>query len=238
MHKVVSFVLIIVVCTLAARNPGDNHYFAAGTVSWHQRFGYMDFGNDRVEYEEQNLLRTQGIVFGKNIPLPLKLRLSLPLQLEYGLVEDDYFEEVSLTNGEVSDLVLYSKMYHVGIIPLCQIPLRMAPVAWPVFSIGGGLHYVAFIEELRPADNKLKYNVTDDYLEESRKVIFSVTGGGGFEFRAGPHVVFSLQYFFRYWKPVQREMARDLFPYEKIPYAERFFTHNVTLAIMAPRVKD
>ena len=78
--------LAAVVSTVNSRTPVDNHYFAAGTVGWHLRDGYIDFGHGRIEHVDRRTVRSQGLSLGKNFGLPFGLRLGVPLRFEYGKV--------------------------------------------------------------------------------------------------------------------------------------------------------
>lgn len=172
--------------------------------------------------------------------MPLKMRLTLPLIFEYGKVREDLFKQVPLEIGDTSDLAHNSRMYHIGVIPHLQFPFRgLSKVVWPILSLGGGVHYVLFSEELRPVDTHLRLTIIDEYLDEdSKNIVFSVSGGGGLEFKPGKNVLFSLSYFFRYWEPVRRGSDRGYYPYRKIPYTERFFTHSIVFSVMIPGISQ
>ncbi len=228
--------LITIPCIVLSRSAGDDFVFTGGTVAWHNRYGYTDFGEDRIEYTQNPLLRTQGLLLGKNFPLPFDCRVMMPFWFEYGVVKDGFFENVPLTNGTTPNLLLKSKMYHVALQPLVQMPLHAESKARPVASAGFGIHYTAFIEEFRPDDGQ-NIIVPDSYLEESKTLSFSIAGGGGMEVLFDSRFILSFNYMFRYWKPVRRRTSRDLFPLESIPYAERFLTHSVFIAILIPPVR-
>jgi hypothetical protein len=220
-----------------ARAPGDDHFFTGVSVSWHKRLGQIDFGEGRIEYSEPARLQTVGLTIGKNFPLPFNLRLALPLILETGSVRDDSFEEVPLNNGSVHDLILYSKMYHAGLQPILRIPFRLNSGVWPCLSAGAGVHYVAFVEQLLPADGT-DLLVEDPYLEESRNIVASGAAGAGINIVINNRFIVFLQYLFRYWRPVKRKTARDLFPLDAQSYSERFLSHMVSIAVMVPRRGD
>lgn len=216
------------------RAPGDNSLFTGISLSWHQRLGRIDFGEGRMEYSEPARLRTLGISLGRNFPLPMNLRLSIPVLLETGSVSDDEFNEVPLDNGSVHDLVLYSRIYHAGLQPMLRLPFRLHAGVWPCISAGFGVHYVAFIEEFRAAD-ETDLIVKDPYLEESRNIIPSGVAGGGVNIVINERMVLFCQYLFRYWRPVKRKTARDLFPLDRQSYSERFLSHMIQIALLVPQ---
>ena len=216
-----------------ARSLTDDDYFAFGLISWHSRDGMIDFGGGRVQHFERKLLRTQGIAIGKNFSLPFGLRVGVPLLLEFGSAQEGIVEGLLLTDGSMPKLIYKSVMYHLGCQPLIEFPFRLSDGVWGYGAIGGGCHYVALLEEERDASLNRKLTPEGDpYLEDSRRLSASAAAGAGMEFTAGKRLVFSFQYLFRFWKPVARKTARDLFPYEKLPYAERFFSHSITAGFL------
>ena len=220
---------LCLVPVVQARSLTDNHFFASGVVSWHSRDGMIDFGDGRVQHFERRLLRTQGITVGKNFVLPFGLRVAVPLFLEFGAVQEGTVEGLLLSDGSMPPSMIYkSVMYHVGCQPLVEFPFRLSDGAWGFGAIGGGCHYVALFEEEKDPDRNLKLTSEGDpYLEDSRRLSASAAAGAGMEFLVGKRLVFSIRYLFRFWKPVQRETVRDLFPLT-MPYSEWFFTHGIS----------
>ena len=217
-----------------ARSLTDSHFFTYGTVGWHSRDAYINFDDGRRQHFERALLRTQGVTIGRNLSLPLGLRIALPFIFEYGSVEEGVVEGVMLEDGTTPELLYNSVMYHAGCQPLFHFPLRLSDGVWAYGALGGGIHYVALVEEERISSDR-KTRVIDEYLEKSNRVAASAAAGIGMEFAMTPRLVFSFSYLFQFWKPVSRETARDLFPLEKLPYAERFFTHSVSAGfLLAP----
>ncbi len=230
-------VLIVLTCltfTGKARSLTDDYYFAFGMVNWHSRDGMIDFGGDHVQHFVRKLLRTQGIAVGKNFSLPLSLRIAVPLLLEFGKVQEGTVEDMPLDDGLTHDLIFNSVLYHAGLQPMIQFPLRLSGGVWTYAAIGGGLHYVTLLEEERIATDR-NTRVSDNYLERSSRISTSAAVSAGMEFEVSSRLVFSFKYLFRFWKPVVRKTARDLFPYEKLPYAERFFTHGISAGFLLSR---
>lgn len=224
-------VLSCLVFTGNAHSITDDHFFAFGMVNWHSRDGMIDFGGDRVQHFKRKLLRTQGIAVGKNFSLPLSLRIAIPLLLEFGSVQEGTVEGVVLEDGSTPLLLYTSVIYHAGLQPMIQFPLRLSDGVWSYAAIGGGLHYVTLLEE-EHIDSDRNTRVIDNYLERGSRISTSAAVSAGMEFEVSSRLVFSFNYLFRFWKPVARKAARDLFPYEKLPYAERFFTHGVSAGFL------
>jgi hypothetical protein len=227
-------VLSCLVFTGNAHSITDDHFFAFGMVNWHSRDGMIDFGGDHVQHFERKLLRTQGIAVGKNFSLPLSLRIAVPLLLEFGKVQEGTVEDMPLDDGLTHDLIFNSVLYHAGLQPMIQFPLRLSDGVWTYAAIGGGLHYVTLLEEERIASDRRR--VSDNYLERSSRISTSAAVSAGMEFEVSSRLVFSFKYLFRFWKPVARKTARDLFPYEKLPYTERFFTHGISAGFLFSRI--
>lgn len=228
--------IILLLSSLAwSRTPVDNYYFAGGLMGINNRFGRIELGDDKLTDVDINPLRSFGLVFGRNVPLPFHLRLAVEAHLETGSVEDGRFEDVLLDNGTTPDLLFISRMYHAGIQPMLHIPLRKTASAWPFVAVGPGVHYVFFKEELKPDDDQ-NIRVEDSYIEEGKRFCFSVSGGGGFEFTISPRMAVRLSYLFKLWKPVERLTARDLFPLDKKTYYEIFHTHLFYITVNVPSV--
>lgn len=224
------------VSNVKARTPADNHYFIAAAIGAHNRDGYLDFGNDRVEYVPRNRLWSIGLSAGKNFGLPLGIRLALPMQFDYGKVVEDTVSDLTLVDGTSPPLALYSLMYHLGLEPILQFPFRCAPRIWMYGALGGGVHYVTITEELRLINDAQNRRVEGDFrLEEGSKVSFSAAAGGGIEITMAPHASLFLNYTFRFWQPVHRKTHRDLFPLDAQPYRERFLSNMLSLGILFSR---
>ena len=237
MHSCRMVLLVAVLCMVPpvqSRSLTDDYYFAYGVVNWHSRDGIIDFGDGRLQHFERKLLRTQGIGLGKNFALPFGLRVAVPLYGEYGSVREGTVEGVVLEDGSTPQLLYSSIMYHIGCQPMIQFPLRLSDGVWGFAAIGGGVHYVNLKEEER-IDTDRKTRVIDDYLEKSGRFSASAAAGAGMEFVVSKQFVFSVQYLFRFWKPVQRKTSRDLFPLESMPYSELFFTHGISVGFLFAR---
>jgi hypothetical protein len=216
---------------VCARTLTDNHFFLYGQLNWHSRDGVINFGNGRLQHFERNLLRTQGIAVGRNFRLPFGLRVALPLFFEFGSVREGTVEGVTLEDGTSPVLRYNSVMYCGGCQPLIQFPLRLSDAAWAFAAIGGGINYVALFEEERIGDDR-NTRVIDTYMEKSKRISASAATGAGMEFKITPRLLFAVNYLFRFWKPVKRKTSRDLFPLEKLPYAERFFSHGISAGFL------
>jgi hypothetical protein len=238
LQRIVFVVVAGVLPGICARSSADNHYFAAGVVSWHLRDGSFDFGNSRIEKVELKTLRTQGFVAGKNFALPLQLRLGLPLRLEYGKATADTV--MLRLEGETTPqpLSLNSVFFQVGCEPILQLPYQFSPRGRGCLGIGGGIHYASMSEEEITMDGTRRNVTGDPYLEKGSRATFSVTAGHGFEMAVNPALSLSLAYNFRYWIPVKRKVYRDLFPIAGVPYSERFFTHSISAGLLFARERD
>lgn len=234
----VASLVAMVVCSglsLSARSLTDNYYFARGMMSWHSRDGRIDFGNGRVQHVERQLLRTQGVSIGKNFRLPLGFRVAIPVLFEFGSVREGTVQGILLEDGTSPPIHYNSLMYHFGSQPLVQFPLRLAAGVWGFAAVGGGIHYVILSEEERIADDLNTRIEGDRYLENSRNLSASAALGAGMEFEITKNLVLSLHYLFKFWKAVKRDTARDLFPLEKLPYSERFYTHGISAGFLFVR---
>lgn len=230
---------------ISARPPSGNHYLAGGGISWHERDGFITFDSRHTEHYEKHTLLTVDVVYGRNVALPRGLRLTLPLRLAYGSVFEGTVDNVNILIGtnpvqefDAVTLQLYSVVYHAGFEPMLQYPVRLTRDTWFYTATGGGFHYLGLIEQGR--NRKLKVTMTDKnfaYLERSSGVSFSAAAGAGFERVLSPRFSYALQYTFRIWRPVHRMTARDIFPIEKLPYAEQFYSHAVTVTVLVAKRK-
>ena len=231
------FLIAATVFPVNSRTPADNHLFIAAVVGGHSRDGYIDFGNNRIEHVSRQVMWSIGLSAGKNFGLPRGIRLSLPLQFDYGSAVDDTFD-IPLDDGTTPPTALHSIMYHFGLEPLFQFPFRLAPKAWANGALGGGIHYISFIEEERIINDPARRRIVGDmWPEKSSGVSFSAATGGGIEFTLAPQISLYIQYLFRFWRPINRKTHRDLYPLDQpsVQYAERFFTHLVSAGIMFSR---
>jgi hypothetical protein len=241
------FICITFPQTIHARTPADSRYFGGGGISFHERSGYIDFGEGRTEHIAANPLRTFGLVYGKNFRLPAGLRLQVPLQFEYGTVNERTIEDLEVIVEQkynvITDVDLYSVFYLAGCRPTVQAPVRLTENTWANCNVGVGVHYVLFTEECRkdnvPYEGKkqdVRMGTEDfDYLESDRHVCFSASAGAGLEILLGQKHLISLQYAFLFWEPVNRKTSRDLFVlYPKSMY-ERFLTHSFSIVYFISR---
>ncbi len=215
------------------RTPADNHYFIAAVTGVHNRYGFIDFGNDRTEYVRRNILWSLGVSGGRNFALKYGLRLALPMQFEYGKAIEDTVADLTLVDGTNPPLELHSLMYHLGVEPIFQLPFRLASALWMYAALGGGVHYTTLKEELRIIDDPRRRRVEgDSRLEEGGVAGFSIAAGSGIEIALSPTSGVFVNYIFRFWQPVNRMTHRDLFPLYARPYKERFFSNTVSLGIL------
>lgn len=210
---------------------GSGRFFGGLTAGWHSREGYMDFGDDRLQYVERSLMPSIGVMAGRYFGLPLGMRLALPFMFEYGAADEETIDVDIINYAEPQSVVLTSVMYHVGVQPLLQVPFRCRGNVFAYGAAGAGVHYVALVEEERFADDR-SIRVEDDFLEESRRVSLSAAAAVGLEYHIRPYFGIAVQYMFRFWKPVHNFIGRDLYILEKQRYVERFCSHGVSVLVL------
>ncbi|MCX7727260.1 MAG: hypothetical protein N2053_10485, partial [Chitinispirillaceae bacterium] len=158
-----------------SESPCDNFFFTSGIGAFHKRIAYIDFGNSKKEAVEHSPIYTLGISIGKNYRMPAGLRLKLPLLIEYGYVKE---EEIYLwLEGETEKQAvgLRSVLYNIGILPAIEYPFRLSTATWGFVSIGSGILYSNLKEEEYKISDPQITIVGDDYLEESRGIVFSAS---------------------------------------------------------------
>lgn len=221
---ILSAVLVLYVNAIDAALFPDHSYFAGINISRNLRKSNYKLSNGFEQAAALNNMISFGVFAGKKYDFFSNMRFQFPLMFNYGFAEEDTLEDVELSNGETEDLLLSSTFFHLGFIPQLQYCIPVTNQAQFYFSGGGGLHYTKIKEKESIIDQPEIRIVNDDLIEENR-ICFSADAGVGFEFLV-KKIVLSFQYTFRYWKPVDYKMSKDLFPLEPVNYSEYFFSHN------------
>jgi len=226
---------VLAVVSAAGRTPGDNSYFSSLSFVRHLRTGMIDFGSGRTESVSPAPMMSVGMSIGRNYRLTENLRLSLPFCLAYGFANEAKIEHLYLDDGSDPPANLNTVLLDIGIQPKLQAPLRLSEKAWALGIAGAGVHYCMSHEEEWTQDSR-HLLVDDPYLEKGSVVTWSVAAGAGLEWALARGRGVFIEYLFRFWYPVNRKTARDLFPLDKMPYRERFLTHSFSFGYMIPRL--
>lgn len=212
--------LIILVFSLPAKLNAsqviDRMYLAGVNVSYHDRLGHLFFSDGSEQKIARPEIPSIGLVIGKRFALPWKTRLQIPFFLDYGAVNED--------TENSFDGIKKTSLFHAGMIPTWQLPLRLSSESAFYLSVGGGLHLVRFIE-----------TDIDEIVNYSTCSSISFMGGAGFEMMTTKKRAITVQYTLRYGKPVYYKYMKDLFPYKSITYKETFLTHSIQFIVMVYR---
>jgi hypothetical protein len=222
-----ALICLFSIITFSYSLDANRSYFGMLNLSFHDRSGILDLGNNHQQMSNRPLLKTLGVSLGKNFALPLHFRLALPLVFDYGYVTDAS-DSMLLTNGVVSNVNLISVFNQIGISPELQYVLPVSGHLNIFLSVGGGIHYANFKQEERLADDN-SIRVIDTYPENYSGVRMSCCAGAGTELILNKRKAIAFRYLFRYWNPVNGESRHDLFPYDAVGYKERFLTHSFSV---------
>lgn len=207
-------VLISLLLTkLSASQVIDRMLFAGVSISYHDRLGHLSFSNGTEQDIGRSEIPSVGLVAGKRFALPWKIRLHVPVNMDYGYSREE--------PDESFDGVKKSSLFHFGLIPMLQLPLRLNSESAFYMSFGSGFHLVRFTE-----------NTVDDLMNSSNCSSVSLAGGVGFEIMTARNRAIAVQYTLRYGKPVYYDYMKDLFPYQSLTYKETVFTHSIQFIVM------
>ncbi len=213
--RITQFVVLffLLLTESSASNVIDRMFFTGVSITYHDRLGHLSLSGGR----EQDIARTEipsiGLLVGKRFALPWKLRLHVPVNIDYGSAREE--------PDESFDGVKKNSLFHFGLIPLLQLPLKLNSESAFYLSFGSGLHLVRFTE-----------NTVDDFMYSSTCSSISLTGGAGFEIMTAKNRAITVQYTLRYGKPVYYKYMKNLFPYNGLDYKETFFTHSIQFVVM------
>jgi hypothetical protein len=210
----------------------DNMFITGLHVSGSTRSGeYQLSGDEKFTVYPSGLLMG-GVELGKRFPLGLGFRLVLPADLSIGSTWEDVPGKVLLEDGSYEVLILKKMYITMGLTPLLQYVLPLQQERLKTFlSAGGGVHYTVYSEDER-IKARSNYRITDSNLEEGRTVAFSADFGAGCDLLVSKRQAIGLMYTFRFWKPVNYQTKKDLFPTSPIKYVETFFTHTVGIQFL------
>ncbi len=209
-----SLVLIFLLSAkISASQVIDRMFFAGVSISYHDRLGHLTFSDGSEQDIGRSEIPSVGLVAGKRFALPWKIRLHVPLNLDYGSVREE--------PDESFDGVTKSSLFHLGLIPVLQLPLRLSSESALYLSLGSGFHLVRFTE-----------NTGDDFMNTANCSSVSFTGGAGFETMTSKSRAISVQYSLRYGKPVYYKFMKDLFPHKGLDYKETIFTHSIQFMVL------
>jgi hypothetical protein len=205
--------------------------FAGVQTSFTDRRAYLDFG---LPYGRKEVSRGDpmlyGLTFGKRYPFGI-FRLQLGSVIDIGSVTEDTIPGVVLSDGSVQTLVLKSLMYHGGLTPELQLPLRIAPDTAFFLFTGFGVHFM-YLQEEEQVMSQAGVTVRDPSLEDHGSFSGSFHFGIGFEVKVSQNYGFSVTYTFRTWDPISYGKVGDLFPYKAVAYREHFNTHQIQLLLL------
>jgi hypothetical protein len=224
--------LLVVVAIPCFSAQSDNMYFGGVNLIWHDRLASYDLGNGHEQKENRPLLFSTGLSLGKRFALPLHFRLSLPVLLDYGNVNDDTLNDLSLADGTSANVVfLKSTFFNIGISPELQFVLPTVNELKVYLSLGGGIHYVS----LQQDEMFEKTRILDpSYVEDFSGVRWSICAGIGADLHVSKRFAIGLEYLFRYWYPVKGKTDKQLFPLG-VDYKERFLSHGLGILVMIDR---
>ncbi len=198
---------------LSASQIIDRMFFAGASISYHDRLGHLSLSDGSEQEIGRSEIPTIGLVLGKRFDLPWKTRLHVPVNMDYGFAREDPKESF--------DVVKKSSLFHLGVIPMLQLPLRLNSESAFYLSFGSGLHLVRFTEK-----------TVNDLTNIATCSSVSLTGGVGFELMTTKKRAITVQYTLRYGKPVFYKYMKDLFPHESLNYEETVFTHSIQFIAM------
>jgi hypothetical protein len=233
LKKIITFYFIALVLgaipCFAARS--DYRYFGGVNLTWHNRLASYELGNGHEQKENRPSLFSTGLSMGKLIALPSNFRLSLPVLLDYGNVNDDTLNNLALDDGTSADVVLKSTFYHIGISPELQFVLPTADELRVYLALGGGIHYVNIQQnELFGKTRIIDPSFTEDYSG----IRWSFCAGAGADLHINKRFALEFQYLFRYWYPVKGKTDKELFPLG-VEYKEKFLSHGLGISVLINR---
>jgi hypothetical protein len=213
-------------------SPMDKMVFGGIAYNLNNRTSIIDAGNGREIKKQERPLQGLELSIGKRIPLLSLFRLQIPLIFEYGYSTDSIFSDsILLTNGLSKSIALNKSFYQVALSPELQFAIPITEKMGIFLLTGAGIHFVMLIEdEQTMEDNAIRIN--DDYMEKFSGIRFSYCAGAGIDFLLTRRMGLSVDYHFRYWHPVKGDIQRDLFPFEALPYKEKFLTNSLGLKIL------
>lgn len=206
-------ILIFLSVKLNASQIMDRMFFIGASVSYYDRLGHLSLSDGSEQEVGRPEIPSVGLLAGKRFALFKKMRLHVSLNMDYGSVREE--PEMSF------DGVKKNSIFHVGLIPMLQLPLRLNPESSFYLSFGTGFHSVRFTE-----------NITEDFMNSSNCTSVSFGGGAGFEIMTAKTRAISVQYTLLYGKPVFYQYMKDLFPYKDLSYKETVFTHSIQFIVM------
>lgn len=206
-------ILILLSAKLNASQIMDRMFFAGVNISYNDRLGHLYFSDGDNQDVARSEIPSIGLLVGKRFALPWKLRLHVPVNMDYGSAKEEPEESFDGVNK--------SSLFHLGLVPVLQLPLRLNSESAFYLSFGSGLHLVRFTE-----------NTVDDFMYSWTCSSVSLTGGAGFEIMTARDRAITVQYTLRYGKPVYYKYMKNLFPYNGIDYKETFFTHSIQFVVM------
>lgn len=225
-----SFLLIVVAIPCFSAQ-SDNMYFGGVNLIWHDRLASFDLGNGHEQKENRPLLFSTGFSLGKRFALPFHFRISLPVLFDYGNVNDDTLNDLSLADGTSADVVLKSTFFNLGVSPELQFVLPTVDALKVYLSIGGGIHYVS----LQQNEMFEKTRIIDpSYVEDFSGVRWSICAGIGADLHVNKRLAIGFEYLVRYWHPVKGKTDKELFPLG-VEYKERFFSNGLGISVLINR---
>ena len=158
---VICFLIFASESRAAAANVLDKLPFLGMGVGFHERRGFLDFGNGRTEELEKSNLLTGGAVLGKRWCLVRRLRLQTSVNINYGTVVDDTLLPMQLSDNSYQSTLLTTAMFFGGAVASLQYPFYASPDASWFVQVGGGVHIAKMSESEALLDDP-KQRVLDD----------------------------------------------------------------------------
>jgi hypothetical protein len=220
--------LLIAVAIPCFSAQSDNMYFGGVNLIWHDRLAFYDLGNGHEQKENRPLLFSTGLSLGKRFALPFHFRLSLPVLLDYGKVNDDTLNDLSLEGGTSADVVLKSTFFNIGVSPELQFVLPTVNDLKVYLALGGGINYASLQQDEMFEKTRI---IDPTYVEDFSGVRWSICAGIGADLHVSKRFAIGLEYLFRYWYPVKGKTDKELFPLG-VEYKERFFSHGLGISVL------
>jgi hypothetical protein len=224
--------------TAAADLPflANKGYFFGPAILYNLRDGFYDFADiQKSRQAPRNSLLMYGATGGKRFGLNKFMRLQIGLDVAMGSVVDDTLSTTLIGRSTPSPIGVKHTLYHAGLAPELQFYAPMADWGLPFVRLGGGLNYVAGVEQMFVLNSDTLVEGMNPEIVYKNRLNFDVIAGFGFDVLITRSLAICLSYSFRYWQPVLGSIQDD-FPLAGLPYHETFYSHGIQ-ATMLFRIK-
>lgn len=212
-HVLALFLLILFNAESFSLPVTDKGLFTGASLIYHNRVGYLTFSDGRTDPIGREDMPAFGFLLGKRFAISKIFRLQVPMMVSFGSVSEDSFASF--------DGIVKAKLLGFELSPELQLPLKVNAINAFYLSVGSGVHVVNFTEQNR-----------DDFVNRFTCSSLSIGAGVGYEKVTSRTAAFSIQYFFRFGRPVYYTYLKDLFPYRGLEYKETFLTHSIRFILL------